>query len=223
MSFERQVVCPHCKTNNLDTVTSAPYIRGFLLAYTYGTKRFVGCNSCVKKQLLGEAGLSALIGWFSITSMLVNPMCILWNGLRAPFLSRNPAAVEKLFRELGVSPVEVDIPKVAAALAASMIAADGKIEQSEVQMAVGVGQRIVEGFSPEYLIHCVKNHSTLPSAAHMAGMLGNELSVEGKQVILKYLLAIAASDGEIDPSEVRLLEDVARAFGQPVPALEPAQ
>ena len=76
------VLCPVCKNAELDTVTSAPYIRGMLLAYTFGTKRFVGCQPCVRKQLAGEVGVSMLAGWFSITALVVNPMCILWNGLR---------------------------------------------------------------------------------------------------------------------------------------------
>lgn len=213
------IQCPRCKAAPTDTVTTAPYIRGFLVAYTYGTKRFVGCNSCVKKQLAGEVGVSLLTGWFSITSVFVNPMCILWNGLRVPFVKSNPDKVQELMAELGIT-TGVDIAKVAACLAASMVAADGKVEEEEIVVAVGIGQQLVEGFTPELFMACLENVQSLPSTTQMAGLLADQLECDGKVAIMEYLIAIAASDGVIDQSEVNELKEAAFALGVTIPDLK---
>lgn len=213
------IQCPRCKAAPTDTVTTAPYIRGFLVAYTYGTKRFVGCNSCVKKQLAGEVGVSLLTGWFSITSVFVNPMCILWNGVRLPFIKSNPDKVQELMAELGIT-TGVDIAKVAACLAASMVAADGKVEDDEVAVAIGLGTQLVEGFTLELFMDCLKNVQSLPSTTDLASLLSDQLESEGKVAIMKYLTAIAASDGVIDQSEVDELNEAARALGVTIPELK---
>jgi hypothetical protein len=94
--------CPHCRQRELNCQITVPFIRGFLLAYQTGTKRFLGCVSCVRMQLLKEAGLSALIGWFSISAVIVNPLFITYGILRATFLWANPDAVNKTLREAGL-------------------------------------------------------------------------------------------------------------------------
>ena len=208
-------------------MTSAPYIRGMLLAYTFGTKRFVGCNTCVKKQLAGEVGVSLLAGWFSITALVVNPMCILWNGLRIPFVKADPRKVSDLLSELGIdtsTPAgvgQVDLTRVAASLAVAMVAADGKVEEDEVVVAVGIGQRLFDDFSMELFKDVLVNAKNLPSATQLAAVLREYLTDDGKIAMQKYLVAIAAADGNIDQSEVQLLQSVSYAFGLEPPDLRP--
>ena len=95
-------VCPHCKNREMNCQITMPYIRGFLLAFQYGTKRFIDCVSCVRIQILKEVGTSALIGWFSITAVVVNPIFIVYGLLRAIFLWANPEKVRKTLREAGL-------------------------------------------------------------------------------------------------------------------------
>ena len=203
----------------MDTVTSAPYVRGFVLAYTYGSKRFVGCLSCVRKQLAGEVGMSLLTGWFSITSLLLNPLFILWNAGRLPFLKANPAKVEELMGELGISLEEVDLPRVAAALAAAMVAADGKVEDAEVEAAIAIGGQLIEGFDPMVFHEALENVHTLPPTAQLAGLLAEILEEPGKAAVMRYLLAIAAADGEIADSELAELRTAAEALGVELPEM----
>ena len=217
MRNRRAVTCPRCKTSDIDTVTTAPYIRGFVLAYNYGTKRFVGCNPCVKRQLAGEVGLSLLTGWFSVTSLLVNPMCILWNTARLPFVKANPEQVEKLMRELGINTDHVDLARVAASLAAAMVAADGKIEPQEVQTAVQIGTQLFEDFDAKLFNEVLENVRRLPSTTELAAMLAGVLDEPGKAAVLEYLLAIASADGNIDPAEVKELQAAASALGVALP------
>ena len=196
-----------------------------LLAYTFGTKRFVGCKTCVKKQLAGEVGLSLVAGWFSITAIVVNPMCILWNGCRVPFIKSNPLKVQELLAELGVdasSPsAQVDITRVAASLAAVMVAADGEVDEDEIVVSVGIGQRLFEDFTPELFRDVLVNANSLPNPTQLAAVLRDYLTDDGKIAVQKYLIAIACADGKIDPAEVQLLQSVSYAFGLEPPDLKP--
>lgn len=94
--------CPHCGTREMTCQITVPFIRGFLLAYQTGSKRFLGCVRCVRVQILKEAGLSALVGWFSITAVIVNPAFILYGLSRAILLWENPEKVRKTLREAGL-------------------------------------------------------------------------------------------------------------------------
>lgn len=217
MRTRRAVTCPRCRSSDIDTVTTAPYIRGFVLAYNYGTKRFVGCNPCVKKQLAGEVGLSLLTGWFSVTSLLVNPMCILWNTARLPFVKANPEQVEQLMRELGIDTHHVDLARIAASLAATMVAADGKVEPQEVQAAVQIGTQLFQEFDAKLFNEVLENVKRLPSTTELAAMLTGVLDEPGRAALIEFLHAIASSDGNIDAAEIKELQEAANALGVALP------
>lgn len=219
MNTRRAVTCPRCKSSSIDTVATAPYIRGFVLAYNYGTKRFVGCNPCVRKQLAAEVGLSLLTGWFSITSLLINPMCILWNSARLPFVKANPEQVEQMLRELGVSRGHIDLPRVAASLAAAMVTADGKVEAEEIVTAISIGTQLLEGFNAALFHEVLENVRRLPSTTELAAMLSGVLDEDGKGALLRYLLAIASADGSTDAAEVAQLQAAAEVWGLKLPEM----
>ena len=92
--------CPYCKNASLETTASAPYVRGFLVAYQIGSKAFIGCTSCVRKKVWGEAFLSMLIGWFSITALVINPFMIVYNLIRGCFIGENKKSVAKKLEQL---------------------------------------------------------------------------------------------------------------------------
>ena len=213
----RSVRCPRCQKAQVDTVASAPYIRGLVLAHTLGKKRFVGCRSCVRSQLAAEVGQSMLLGWFSLTGLVVNPVFILWNSLRIPFLKASPDKVQGLLHELGIGAEQVDLPRVAASLAATMVAADGKVDPAELDTATGIGAQLIDGFTPTLFHDVLQNVSTLPSTSVLAGMLREVLDESGKVATIKYLLAIASADGSIDDSEIDELQAAAQSMGVELP------
>lgn len=205
--------CPQCQEAKCDTVITAPYIRGLVLAATYGSKKFVGCRRCVQKQLLGEVGISAVAGWFSLTALMVNPICIVYNGLRIPFVKANPEKVSQLLEEVGIDGVDVNLARVAAALAASMVAADGVTEPAEVETAILLGSHLFEEFTPDLFRKVLDGVEDLPATSELAWMLADTLPQEGKIMIAKYLIAIADSDGHIDASEIHELQTVLATLG----------
>ena len=133
--------CPYCDKNKIETTATAPYVRGFLIAYQYGTKSFIGCASCTRKKVLGEVGLSGAIGWFSITALFINPLLICYNLITIPFIRANYAKARKKMNELGIpeDAGNVDVTNIGYGLAVAMIAADGSIDVEEIEVAEEVG------------------------------------------------------------------------------------
>lgn len=112
-----------------------------------------------------------------------------------------------------------DIPKVAAALAASLIAVDGVIDDSEKQIAVEMGRRMLPGFSHVEFETLLEGLDDLPSAYELAETLKDLLDTEAKDTIINYLVAIAGADNEVVEVEHQELEAVASVLGVPLPPL----
>lgn len=207
--------CPYCGDKNIETIATAPYVRGFLLAYQMGYKSFIGCVSCVRKKLFGEAGLSALVGWFSITSLIINPFLIIYNLFQGAFLKSNPAKVKDKLNEMGIplNPAEVNLTQIGYTLAAAMVLADGKVEAEEIKAAEVIGEKIFDDFDEAAFHVLLKGHRELPDITDIARMLKDYLDDDGKKTLFKYLLAIAKSDGTIAPEEKALLVLVAQNMG----------
>ena len=215
MSYEtaRTIRCPVCRERDIETVSTAPYVRGFVVAISFGTKGFIGCVPCVRGQLLQEAGLSALIGWWSITALFVNPFMIVINLGKAAFLQPDAKKVADALQRAGISATAPDLAKVASALAAKMVLADGRVEASEMTTAEEIGKRIVPDFSVDDFRALVRDHKQLPDAMHLANLLSQAVAPEGCEVVCRYLLAIAAADGSIDDKEAALLTQIMMKLG----------
>ena len=207
--------CPYCNQCELETVATAPYVRGLLVAYQIGSKSFIGCVSCVRKKVLGEAGLSLLIGWFSITAVIINPFLILYNLVRGFTVGENKSAVKDKLVELGLpeSPKIVDVQSVCQALAACMILADGVVEEAELEAAERAGDQVFGEFDEAALRMLVVNGKDLPPPEDLARMLRHAISNEQKGDIMVYLSEIAMADGNVSAEEREMLEKVNIGLG----------
>ena len=207
--------CPYCNKENLQTVATAPYVRGLLIAYQVGSKSFIGCVPCVRAKVFGEAGLSLLIGWFSITALFINPILILYNLIRGCFVGENKPAVAKKLAELGLpeSPNIIDPQAVCQALAASMILADGIVEEAELQAAEKAGDQVFGEFDEAALRMLVLNGKDLPPPEDLARMLQDTIDDQQKREIMVYLSEIALADGNVAPEEREMLEKVSTGLG----------
>lgn len=210
--------CPYCHNARLETVATAPYVRGFLVAYQIGSKTFIGCTSCVRKKFFGEAGLSMLLGWFSLTALVLNPFMILYNLIRGALVGQNLAAVSTKLKEMGLpdSPRIVDISSVGYALAASMIMADGSVDEAEMQAAERAGDEVFGEFDEAALRMIVQSGKKLPPVEDLAAMLKDSLDAPMKQKVMSYLWQIAAANGSISSEEQQVLQRVAKGLDTPM-------
>lgn len=204
--------CPYCQSAPIETTATAPYVRGFILAYQIGHKSFIGCVSCVRKKILGEAGLSALVGWFSISALIVNPFLIVYNLIQSAFVSEKPDKVRAKLQELGIpdSPAEVNLTQIGYSLAAAMVLADGKVDEAELRVAEEIGDKVFAGEFDEAAFRMVVNgHKEIPAIKDLCVLLRDMLNEDGKQLVFRYLLAIAHADGMVSPEEKAMLHEVA--------------
>lgn len=114
--------------------------------------------------------------------------------------------------------LQADLPTVAAALAASMIASDGVIEEKEKEVANRLGMEMLPGFSTLIFETLLDGIDEVPSATQLASTMKGMLSLEDKQTIMKYLTSLAAADGIVVGDEKRELQAVARGLGVDMPA-----
>ena len=214
--------CPYCEGRNIETAATAPYVRGFVLAFQIGSKSFIGCTACVRIKVLREAGLSVLVGWFSIIALIINPFLIVYNLLQAPFIRTNYAKARKKLNDAGVpdDQTSVDVTRLGYSLATSMMVADGRIDEEEVAVALAVGMKIFPDFSEEELRGVIKNARNLPSPQDIATLLREVLTDDGKKAVCSYLWMIAKADGNVDDSEEKLLAEVTANIGLDLAALE---
>lgn len=112
-----------------------------------------------------------------------------------------------------------DVTKTAVALAASLIAVDGVIENEEKEVAVKMGHRMLPGFSKETFDIVMAGLEDLPSAYELAAHLRDDLEDEDKDTIINYLVAVATADEQIVAVEGQELEAVAEGLGVPLPPL----
>jgi len=192
-------------------MATAPFVRGFVLAYQMGKKSFIGCVPCVRKRIFGEVGLSALLGWFSITALIINPFLIIYNFFQGLFVKEKPFQVAQKLKEFGIpeNPANINVTQIGYALAAAMIRADGKVEEAEIEMAEKIGEKIFSDFDEAAFRLILKNQKELPSVNDLTTLLKDVLNEEGKVVLFQYLLAIAQSDGHVDDTEKMMLMQLA--------------
>lgn len=213
--------CPYCKKRPLETTARAPYVRGFVLAFQLGYHNLMGCVRCVRRRILREAGLSALLGWFSITALIINPFLILYNLFQTLFVKARPERVRKMLRDMGLpqDPDQADISKAGYAMAASMIKADGEIDPEEVAVARKQGEIILGQFDEVAFRKLLEGSADLPSAIDMAAMFNQILNDRSKGQLYRYLQSIALCDGKFSEEEAFFLKEVSAKMGYvPSPA-----
>lgn len=207
--------CPYCQVNKLETTATAPYVRGFVLAYQMGSRTFIGCVPCVRKKTLLEAGKSSLLGWFSITSFIINPFLIVYNLGQGALTSANAEKVKRKLAEMGMpaEATEINLNEIGYLLASLMIKADGIVDEAEIVIAETIGEKIFPNFDEARFRLILNSDQQMPDIVDIASLINNVVDKEGKISILRYLIAIAESDGEVDYSEKQLLEKVAYYMG----------
>jgi len=209
------ILCPQCEDRELNTVATAPYARGFLVAYQAGSKKIVGCRPCVASGLRKEAGKSLLFGWFSITALIANVFFIPWNLFRSFIVKEDDLAVGKFFDEIGVPKpgTEYRLTDAFYSAVAASIRADGKIEDTEIHAAKSLGQQMLPDYDPNELDKLLAQKGSTQPISAIATVFRVYLTPEGQGMVFKYLMGIAIADGDFAKSEDKYMEKLAVAMG----------
>ena len=199
--------CPICQEADLTAVETCNSVRGFLIAYQTRSRKVAGCPACVSSELRGEALRSLGLGWFSLTSIVINPFFILLNFGRSMGVKPNPDAVSRFLDEVGVPEPGTGyrIPDACVAAASALIKADGQIDAREVEAAAIIGEQIIPGFESQRLIDLLEDRGPALPLDAVATVLRVYLTREGQVLVMRYLLMVALADGQLAKKEDKLL------------------
>jgi uncharacterized tellurite resistance protein B-like protein len=115
--------------------------------------------------------------------------------------------------------LHADLPTVAAALAASLVAADGVIDDQEKKVANALGEEMLPGFSPLIFETLLEGIDELPNARQLASTMKGLLTADDKVTIMKYLSALANADDRVVDVELQELNAVAAGLGTEMPSI----
>lgn len=223
------VTCPHCGERPIETVAKGYRVTGLVLFMQRKTLRFVGCQHCIRRKLLGATMKNLVLGWWGIKSFVFNCFAIPWNLSRG-FIARGPNEhlVEAL-EESGI-PYEFidDLAEFDPAahhddelyldgmlrLAAATMMADGDADPEEVETVLEVtGEMFPDHDGGEVRDRLEGFVGTAADVGEVAAGLGTMLTDEGKQLALAFVLEVAAADDEVDDGEVEVFGEVAAGLG----------
>jgi uncharacterized tellurite resistance protein B-like protein len=127
--------------------------------------------------------------------------------------------MERKFGRIVQMDLHADLPTVAAALAASLVASDGVIEEREKKVANELGEKMLPGFNSLIFETLLDGIDELPSAVQLATTMKGLLSPEDKVKIMEYLSALATADDRVVDVEKQELQAVARGLGTEMPVV----
>jgi hypothetical protein len=105
MAIQTGVACPHCSTNQIETLRKVWFLYGFLIFARYGSKTLVGCESCVKSAVWKNFGICAVGGWWCFPWGLGTPVVLIQNltaGLSSPTPDQERARLGDIFTAAGL-------------------------------------------------------------------------------------------------------------------------
>ena len=197
-----------------ETVSKAPYVRGFAVYYEEGEKIFFGCSSCVAHQLRMEALKSLLYGWFSPQAILRTIFFVPWNFFRSFFVTANKKEVQEFFRSIGVANQEESekLEDIVYTVIAAMVLADGKANKAELASIQDMAPKIIPNFDFKRLRTNFEKSINI-SARQIFPIASTYLRQAEKELLLQFLIALAYADGELNAAERHLLEEIRQGFG----------
>jgi uncharacterized tellurite resistance protein B-like protein/uncharacterized Zn finger protein (UPF0148 family) len=93
-----------------------------------------------------------------------------------------------------------------------MILADGKVEDAEISMFHKVYKDVADSVVPDIYKEIDEVRVENKAPRQYLKQVSAYLNEDGKKAIIKAAMMIAASDGDIDPSEVRMVENFGKAL-----------
>lgn len=209
---EGQFFCPQCLTdkNYKHKKVTQFFTLYFIPLIPLGNKgQYVECQTCRNTYLDRVLEIRPTftvedhipVGSNSIQIEQTNP-AITMAAVAASEQSNKPSKAEIL------SEKQKAIKKVLI----MMILADGKVEDAEIHMFHKVYREVCNGLVADIYreIEQVQTENKLPH--QYLKEVASFLNDEGKKDIIRASMMIAASDGDIDPSELRMVENFGKAL-----------
>ena len=209
------VPCPLCEQAPLETVKQVPFFRGYVVVFQHGHKRFAGCVSCVRKQMLLECLKAVTFGWLSPKALVCTVVETPVTFCRALMLGRDDKSVVRFLDELAIPTNNHDdrLRESIYGIAAAIIMADGQTHPSEIEIAEEYLSTILPKYERSELMRYIGEWNKSKSVLASAQFLNRFVSDEGRQVLLEMFLNIAFADGVGEKRERKQWNAFAGAMG----------
>ena len=202
-----KIPCPECGKEPVVCASKAYGIIGVLLAYQISTRTVIGCQRCIKKTLLTTAGKNMLLGWWSISSAIINPFLTVYDIINAfiPKNKPNKLLIETLdksaipwefllkneiFTPSNYNPDEVYTYGMLN-LACAMMMADGEASPEEEDTIKTIANKIFPKYSTQKVQKIIDDKKDNPVEISKIGTsLGTMLTNEGKEMVLQFMMEI---------------------------------
>lgn len=208
------VPCPHCERNLIEDARELWFVQGLLVVTRYGTRRHIGCASCVRGKIIANLLEVVVTGWWSMYGVLATPFVILQNVF-ALVTGPDEGSLRSFLRDAGIDVDEIAVDafgrtkeqdRVANAILDALVEAvwaDGEAGEEETIAAAELAMRLVgETFSAEEIAERLQHRSR---AVIPESMRRNPDRV----IVLRAALAVVASDGVFANSELAFIWDLA--------------
>ena len=136
-------------------------------------------------------------------------------------LAQVEEALTMLHQQMMVGSGAVRIPEAQAdtsferaiySLAASVILADGHVAAEEVRTAEAIGQRLLKTFDADEFREVCAHPDDIPDPIELASHLRGQLDADGREMLGKFLSAIAASESRSSGNEDHLVSTITAAL-----------
>lgn len=207
--------CPYCGAGEITAIATLPSARGGdnTFGATFTTRTLAGCMPCVRKELLASSLRSCVEGWGSVGAALANPVMIIYGLARACAVRHEPERVQRMLEAAGIAQPPIEPVRIAYALAAAMIRADGQVDYGEIDTASSIGKQVFSDFDDKDFLETVAADSDLPGPDDLARVLNGIVDYRTKNAVYRFLVAIAAADQKVVAEERSMLRSIAQNLG----------
>jgi len=107
----------------------------------------------------------------------------------------------------------IGIQDIMYALAASVITADGIVEENEIVIASAIGKQFFEEFCTDELKAICSEKKQIPKPRKLATILSEHITDDGKEMIIKFLSAIAESANNDNEEGLSVVSEISDIWG----------
>ncbi len=172
------------------------------------------CPKCQKERPYRNISVRR---WFTLFLLPVIPLNELGSYIACPFCQTNytgevlnavpPAERQKAVRAM--------VNEAVKRLLVGIACADGQVDPKEAEYAVELGRRVLgDSYNHEWFAQDVERFRGDDLIAPIR-TVGGMVDEEGKELLLKLAVLLAASDGEIAAAESKLINRIAEALEVP--------
>ena len=212
-----EIMCKQCGKRPVNTVKKVWFIEGVLFASKRGTKTLVGCEECIRAEVMSHLREHGTKGWLSVPWGLATPFVMAQNLYEA-FRAHNEDELRQLIRKRGLRPEQVtfgkkeedDLGRGVILTLHEMIWADGDADEREIELAVEIAGQMLGDVVDADTVRKTMVQKEITGRLEIEGM-----DLESRVILFRAASDIAMVDGVFHKGEEAHMRALARRLDLP--------